>query len=321
MPDKVQTMAYVGETPWHGKGKPVKKNTTTDEMLVDSGLDWPVELADVEYTNVMNKRLKAAGFKVMYRGDTGEVFDIVGGIYQPTQNREVLHFFKEYVETGEMTLATAGSLSGGKQVWAQANMEASFMLPGKDEVKGYVLLMNPHQYGKGMIAKFCATRVVCWNTMTAALGEAGGSVKIWHNRKFDEEAQQDAKRKLGIARERFDAFKEQATRLSLLELTVEQAVEVAAFAFKADPKKPLKEQGRTVKRIITLYEGEGKGASLKSAAGTGWGLLNAVTQYLDWEYGRTQDRRLVHAWMGGGEAVKRRAMGELLELAPKLTAG
>ena len=38
----VETMAYAGEVPWHGLGKPVHSNMTPDEMLVAAGIDWTV---------------------------------------------------------------------------------------------------------------------------------------------------------------------------------------------------------------------------------------------------------------------------------------
>jgi len=39
----VETMAYAGETPWHGLGVPVLNDLTPDQMLVKAGLDWTVD--------------------------------------------------------------------------------------------------------------------------------------------------------------------------------------------------------------------------------------------------------------------------------------
>ena len=45
----------------------------------------------------------------------------------------------------------------------------------------------------------------------------------------------------------------------------------------------------------------GKGAELASSQGTAWGLLNAVTQYVDHERrARSQDSRMDSAWFGQG---------------------
>ena len=42
MAHAVETMAYAGETPWHGLGVQVEDNLTPQEMLVAAGLDWTV---------------------------------------------------------------------------------------------------------------------------------------------------------------------------------------------------------------------------------------------------------------------------------------
>jgi hypothetical protein len=66
-----------------------------------------------------------------------------------------------------------------------------------------------------------------------------------------------------------------------------------------------------------LFAGAGKGADLAAADGTAWGLLNAVTQYVDHERrARSQDYRLDSAWFGNGAAIK----GKALERALKLIA-
>jgi len=58
------------------------------------------------------------------------------------------------------------------------------------------------------------------------------------------------------------------------------------------------------------------GADLSSANGTAWGLVNAVTQFVDHERrARSQDYRLDSAWFGQGAAIKGKAYQEALKLA------
>lgn len=58
------------------------------------------------------------------------------------------------------------------------------------------------------------------------------------------------------------------------------------------------------------------GARLKSSDDTAWGLLNAVTQYVDHERrARTPDNRLDSAWFGQGNALKTKALDSILKLA------
>jgi phage/plasmid-like protein (TIGR03299 family) len=251
----------------------------------------------------------------MFRDDTGNVLDVTGKGYVPHQNIEVLEFFAEYLNAGAMYIDTAGALNGGRQIWVQAKMDGGFTLPGDDVVQGRILLMNPHQYGKGMIAKFVAERVVCWNTLTMALGESGKSVKIWHTAEFNKARQDEVKRDLGIANERLDAFKADAKKLVSMKLEVQDAINILAPVLDGKKDEPLEQQGKTMTRVVELWQGAGKGAALKSANGTAWGLLNGVTQYYDHEYGRTADSRLTMAWLGDGEVRKRKSMAALLQVA------
>lgn len=311
---QVETMAYVGEEPWHGLGNKVEAGVTDEQMVKAAGLDWNVRLVPL-FTKLEAKYNELTGRIGMVRDDTGALLDIVGSRYQPAQNHEILRFFREYVAVGDMTLETAGSLTGGQRIWALARLSKEFKLKGGDLMRTFLLLMNPHQYGKGMIIKLVEERVVCRNTVTIALAEAGKQVKLWHNRPFDEAVQQSAKVRLGIALERHEQFQEQAEMLAAKEIDEKQAVKAAAVAFGEDEElheKPTADHSRAVRRVIDLWNGEGIGSQLESAKGTAWGLLNGVTQFVDHEYGRTQQRRLEHAWFGNGQVVKNRALDALL---------
>jgi hypothetical protein len=57
-------------------------------------------------------------------------------------------------------------------------------------------------------------------------------------------------------------------------------------------------------------------ADLSSASGTAWGLVNAVTQFVDHERrARSTDHRLDSAWFGQGAAIKAKAYQEAMKLA------
>ena len=68
-------------------------------------------------------------------------------------------------------------------------------------------------------------------------------------------------------------------------------------------------------KALGLYEGEGMGANLASSEGTAYGLLNAVTEFIDHQRrAKTVDHRLVSAWFGTGAAVKNRALEQAISL-------
>ena len=45
----VETMAYAGAVPWHGLGKPVPADLSTNQMLDAAGLNWTVEKVPLYY--------------------------------------------------------------------------------------------------------------------------------------------------------------------------------------------------------------------------------------------------------------------------------
>ncbi len=72
---------------------------------------------------------------------------------------------------------------------------------------------------------------------------------------------------------------------------------------------------RALKRVQELFNGSGRGAELAAAKGTAWGLMNAVTEFVDHERrARSQEYRLDSAWFGPGAAIKQRALEQALQL-------
>jgi len=72
---------------------------------------------------------------------------------------------------------------------------------------------------------------------------------------------------------------------------------------------------RALTKVLSLYDGHGRGAELEAAKGTAWGLLNAVTEYVDHERrARSNEYRMDTAWFGQGAVIKQRALNTALQL-------
>ena len=144
--------------PWHGLGTPVSDDMTPREMMQAAGLDWNVEKIDTLY------RHKGDTFKTgqqaLVRSTDSKILTQVGENWNPVQNSDAFDFFTDFVSAGDMQMDTAGSLKDGQIVWALADVKDGFSLFNGDEVKGYLLFSNPHQYGKAIDIKFVMERVV-----------------------------------------------------------------------------------------------------------------------------------------------------------------
>ena len=117
------------------------------------------------------------------------------------------------------SLETAGVLSYGRRVWGLARVNDGAEIIGGDVVRPYVLLGTSYDGTMATVAKFTSVRVVCHNTITAALG-SGEAVRVLHSERFDaDRVRQD----LGIVAGAWDRFLIQSRQLAGQSLSTEEA--------------------------------------------------------------------------------------------------
>ncbi|CUI86644.1 DUF932 domain-containing protein [Achromobacter dolens] len=316
----VQTMAYVGQEPWHGLGNQLTPGQPLEVWQREAGMDWTIEKADVRYVAGSDNVGSIHAFpdqKVLYRSDTKAPLSVVSRRFKVVQPREVIEFYRDLVEVGGYELETAGVLKEGRKLWALAKTGQSACLKGRDKVNGYLLLATACDGTLATTAQFTSVRVVCNNTLAIALGDGAGAVKVGHRSQFDPQA---VKRQLGIAISSWDAFL--ARMKALAECKVkEDAVEAflkRVLTYPVNPQAdgiPTAVNDRAMKTVQELYAGRGKGSEMASASGTAWGLLNSITEYIDHHRrARSNDHRLDAAWFGAGAAIKQKAWDEALRL-------
>lgn len=316
--DGFTEMAFVGETPWHGLGQELQQGASIEEWQKSAGMDWVIESAPVAYTachfDENTEQMVDDGLQVfpkrnvLYRSDTKAPLSVVSDRYKPVQPVEVLEFFRDLVEENGFKLHTAGTLFGGKRMWALAET-GQFAEIGKDDgIGGFLLLSTSCDKSLATTARFTSVRVVCNNTLSMATAEDACSVSFTHARDFDHEAM---KAKLGKAVESFGAFIEMGRVMQKQKLAwadasdfVRQLVLTKEQLFDNEYNY---DKHRGYAKIMDLFEGEAMGSDL--AGNTRWGLLNAVTEYLDHHHpARNDDARLNHTWFGGGDKMKARAI-------------
>ncbi|KIP16003.1 phage/plasmid-like family protein [Burkholderia sp. MSHR3999] len=317
----VQTMAYVGQEPWHGLGNRLTPNQSIEDWKRAAGMDWSIEEAEVRFVAAGNRNLGSIHAfpeqKVLYRSDTKAPLSVVSSRYAVVQPTEILEFYRDLTEIGGFELETAGVLKEGRKLWALAKTGHSGLLKGKDKIGGYLLLATACDGTLATTAQFTSVRVVCNNTLQIALGDSTGVVKVPHRSQFDAAA---VKRQLGIAVSSWDAFMVRTKALAERKITDSTAEaflrRVLTYSTASLPdRETVAVNERAIKAVGQLYAGRGKGADLSSASGTAWGLLNAVTEFVDHHRrARTDDHRLDAAWFGAGATLKQRAWDEAMKL-------
>lgn len=304
-------MAFVGDLPWHGLGQELKQDASIEEWKVAAGFDWTIEQAPVQFATPDGAVNPVESRFVQYRSDNNFPLGIVSERYKPVQPEQVLEFFRDLVEESGFRLHTAGTLFGGKRLWALAETGRFGEVSKGDGVGGFLLLSTSADKSLATTARFTSVRVVCNNTLSMATENNQHCVSFNHSRAFDHDLM---KAKLGAAVQSFEGFMLMAQYLRKQKLEQAQAVEFVRNIVLSDEQYSNPdykyEKNRGFAKIMSLFNEEAKG--IEYAGRTKWGLVNAVTEYLDHHLpARTDDARLNSAWFGTGDAMKARTL-ELL---------
>jgi len=316
-------MAYAGETPWHGLGSQLSHGASIDQWRVEAGLNWDAKRAVVSFVDPDTQHLCAlyqGESEILYRSDTHQQLGIVSPRYQVVQPGDVLEFFRDIVGTGGLELETAGSLDDGRKVWAMARTGDTMSIKGQDRVEGYLLLSTSFDGSMATKAQFTSVRVVCNNTLSIATASSKGAVVVPHSSSFDARG---AKVELGLIHGAWDNFADQAGALADRKLTNGEAMNlllsimepsVADKLVKGETAELSTKRRNQITSVFDLFQGRGMGAGLVSSAGTAWGMVNAITQYIDHDAGHNVNNRFRSGQFGPGAAMKQLAFTSALKL-------
>ncbi|WP_394849676.1 DUF932 domain-containing protein [Pendulispora brunnea] len=345
MSDEVESMMYVGETPWHGLGVSCESAPTVEEAIKKSGLDW-----EVEARHLITHTGEKARHRGIYRTSDGAKLGEVGPKYKPLQNREAFEAFQPFLDTGKAVLETAGSLRGGSLIWVLARLlgDPLTIVPKADDiVRKFILLAHGHQQGRSVKWGFVPIRVVCANTLGAALSaEASRLLRIPHKGDVVG-ALKRMPEIMNLADQTFEVSAEQYRFLASKGVREKDLLKYVRAAFAGgDPDDGSDEGGglggeggaapggdappgappaplipsAEAKRywlgeqIRRLFE-TGRGNDRPGVRGTWWALVNGANEYLGYEMGKNQERRLDSFWFARGARINQRLVRIALRFA------
>lgn len=316
----IEQMAYVGATPWHGLGSRLTEKQPLEVWQREAGMNWQIQESPVHFKSDTVGNFGTihsfAEQKVLFRSDTKAPLSVVSQRYQVVQPREVLEFYRDLTERSGYELETAGVLKGGRKLWALARTGQSTALKGNDVVNGYLLLATSCDGTLATTATPTTIRVVCNNTLTIAVNGASQAIKVPHSTRFDPRT---VKQRLGISMSQWDDFMYRMRTLAARPIKDHEAKDylrdVLYEVQATNPERSGIPNERALNKVMSMYEGHGRGAQLEAAKGTAWGLLNAVTEYVDHERrARSNEYRMDTAWFGQGAVIKQRALNTALQM-------
>jgi phage/plasmid-like protein (TIGR03299 family) len=290
-------MNLENEKLWAGIGVEVNGSLSSREMLYKAKLDW-------EVSKIPSQRPKSHA------------------------NQETLRFYKAYFDCGNAEIETVGSLDGARIIWTLAKLNEDFMLPGGDELKGYILLASRHEDREKIEIHFLTLRLAS-NSMLKISSKARPTVKNSFRRsfkstlpflsesslQFDEDMIQRTKNTIEMGRTAISAHAKEAQLLAEKKVDEQIAENYMNEVFKqvSEDSEEAEQKAKANAQSALDAFGNAPGQNLESAQMTAWGLLAAVTYTAD-RLGKTPDSRLRQAWFGPNAKIKKRA----LELALKL---
>lgn len=309
----VESMMYVGKEPWHGLGIPIPegKKISVREAIVTAGLDWKVELRHLFTENAHRKITSGLlDYYAVCRTTDDACLGIVGPDYVPLQNEDALNWFQPFLDAGEATLETAGSLKGGKHVWALAKiLDGNMDVGTKDSVAHYILLSNAHDGSVAVRVGFTPIRVVCNNTLTMAhASKASKLLKVRHTQNLLTNLEM-VREIMNVARHEFSATVEQYRHLQRRGIDARGLEKYVRVVFSLPDDKG----GRDlIHNVVYLFE---NGRGHQEAGCTYWGAYNAVSEYLNYFRGKTQDNTLSSLWFGESININKQALSVVLKMA------
>lgn len=319
MPDFVDTMAYVGQTPWHGLGKYVGDQEVDSKTMIEAaGLDWTVSKRQVQTVDgiVVPDRF------ALVRDDRNHPFEIVSDLYHVYQNVQLFEFLDSVID-GKARYHTAGALKDGRIVWALIKLTDDLhvkRLDGTDDVLEKHLMFSAGHGNVAAVLAYTNVRPVCWNTWSAVARQKN-ALRFSHFSTMNEKIEAARAAITGEA----DVFEQSREVYQKLAETPLRSTDWTKFAEKLlldgkDKESLGKFQAKhlddAVEELTALYR-HGRGNTGESK----WDAWNAVTEYVDHKRtavgpkalteGEVTSRRLFSAWFGDGAKLKERAFALL----------
>jgi phage/plasmid-like protein (TIGR03299 family) len=327
-------IAFLGsrKSVWHHNGQEMLSGQTIEQWAVAAGLNFKVikvpaiaALTGPEFDHIdADKRFTKVDDRAFnVRQDTGAVLGYVSGEhanvgYQTVQPLDVLEWFDRYIKVDErFELDVAGSLNGGRQIWATALYRDPLTVCGESHKAR--LLMSTTFDGTGATKnQGTITRVVCENTIRQAHSDTRAVINTRHSTKFD--AAKVGKELAQLAQS-YSTFKAIGDAMGRVEFAKDQVSDFFKDCLDIDRTAKREDiSTRKANQFIELGNAYKRSVAEGAPKETVWAALQAITRYVDHDRsvktggGKEEVARFASAQFGSGDALKGKAMGLLLPL-------
>jgi phage/plasmid-like protein (TIGR03299 family) len=318
------SFASLREPAWHGLGTVFTDEKSTTQMLQAARLDnWNVRLESVSALAPSYNFVTQSYMVVRdnpFDNAQKDVLATVGERYQVVQNEELFSFADNILDGGRWE--TAGSIKNGRVIFGSLALDRETVLDPNgvaDKVNTYLLVHTSHDGSVAVQASVTPVRVVCQNTLNAALRGVKQSYKIRHTSTVSGKVAA-AREALGLAHaymDEFDALAQSMIQTEIDKATFDKIVETAYPRPDKDTKGAVTKWSNKVDQIQEIWTSD----TTNMIATTAWGAYNAMTERLDWyRNGRgASGQENVLAAASGFDPQTNAEKGRLLSIVRQLT--
>jgi phage/plasmid-like protein (TIGR03299 family) len=280
----------VKEKAWHNLGQVIGQYPTSAEALIHAGLNYEVLKRPNVHILPGGVNIISENSYFTFRTDTGAVLgDKIGRDYEVVQNSEAFRFFDSIVGGKDGILyETAGALGQGEIIFITAKLPDYIRIGRNDCIEKYLFLTSSHD-GTGSISiAFTPVRIVCQNTLNAAMRNQTNCIKIRHTASAADKLQ-EAYKMLGMTNQlslEMEAIYNRWSRVRITDPELNRLIQLAMLSNQEVGEKLA--TGRE-EELSSLYNN--KVSSIfeyamtsptqqeETTKGTLFGAYNAVTGY------------------------------------------
>ena len=288
MQDGEVAFALRGEPAWHGLANVLfdkDEHVNTQTMLDSAKLsNWNIQLEEV--ANPVGYRSHKNSFFVTRTNpfDSGtDILGVVGQRYKVVQNEQLFEFGDNLLHGGA-SWESAGSIKNGTIVFGSLVIPKEFTLDpqgANDKTTTYLLVHTSHDGSVSVQASITPVRVVCQNTLNLALGSVKQSFKLRHTQSVEGKIQ-IAREALDLTFKYMDNFEQEAKELFEKKVNDKKFYDVITAIYPKpdkDSKGSVKKWESKINLVNDIYFDSPTQQNIK---GTAWGVLNALTERLDY---------------------------------------
>ena len=305
----------VKEKAWHGLGQIVQDYPNSKEALQFAGLDFEVlKRPNTHHLDNGTEIISTNSFYT-YRPDTGAILgDRLGKDYEVVQNPDAFSFFDAIVDGDGIQYETAGALGNGEKIFITAKLPGYIKVGNDDMIEKYLFLTTSHDGFGSIMAAFTPVRIVCNNTLNAALRNCTNSIKIRHTANVKERLEQ-AHKVMGISNQLSIQLEGIFNRWAKVRITDKEVLKLVQLAMVPNKevlqniqKGELNELSTCFKNMcddVYEYQMSSPSQFLETTNGTVFGAYNAITGYFQNVRNYKNDEAKMKSLLYGGTAQLR----------------